>query len=109
MCRRLIRVFMLPVGTYLITQRTLACGITLLTALLFISGRQVGITMHGFLTLALLTLSWPGSHWNASSQMADDNDADLYLTSVRIWNSNFSGRTHITVVTFTFISRFLWG
>lgn len=37
--------------------------------------------MRGLLTLALLTLSWPGSHWNASSQMADDNDADIHLTS----------------------------
>ncbi|XP_023720755.1 lipase 3 isoform X2 [Cryptotermes secundus] len=42
---------------------------------------MVAVTMHSLLTLALLILSWPGSHRNASSQMSDDNDADIYLTS----------------------------
>jgi hypothetical protein len=59
---------------------------------MFVCGRQVSTAMRSALTLALLTLSWPGCHWNASSQMADDNHEDIYLTSVRV-----SGWTRVTV------------
>jgi hypothetical protein len=49
-----------------------------------VCGWQVVRRMSVLLKIAALTWSWMITHRTVTSQMVDDNDADLYLTSVRI-------------------------